>query len=251
MGAANEIVSDLNEYSLRNRLPAHIDLVIHAAAYVPEKEAAADLDLAMKNNAEATLRLLEYSVKAGVKRFIYASSAAVYGSSPSSGAITETAAPRPDNPYALSKLAGELMIEPYRFVHGVETIGLRFSYIYGKGMRANSVVKKFSALAKSHESIPVFNSGNDFFDLLHISDAVRAVEFAMARGSGIFNIGSGKPTSVFELATTAIEVSGSRSQIEQLAAADKYHSKYLDISRAAAHLGWFPRVSLHDGLKNL
>lgn len=250
-GAANEILADLGDPFLHSRLPAQVDLIIHAGAYVPEKEASADLDLAMRTNAEATLKLLEYSVKAGVRRFVYVSSAAVYGLVSTAGAITEKMEPQPDNPYALSKLAGELMLEPYRFVHGVETVGLRFSYIYGEGMRASSVVKKFAALARSHAPIPLFNSGNDYFDLVHISDAVRAVESATLKGTGVYNIGSGQPTSVLELATALIEVTKSRSSIEKLPFTGKYHSKYLDICKAAAELNWSPRVSLREGLKDL
>jgi nucleoside-diphosphate-sugar epimerase len=205
----------------------------------------------MKTNAEATLKLLEYAVKAGVRRFVYVSSAAVYGLRSTADAITEDVRPQPDNPYALSKLAGELMLEAYRFVHGIETVGLRFSYIYGEGMRASSVVRKFAALARSHAPIPLFNSGSDYFDLIHISDAVRAVESAMLNGTGIYNIGSGQPTSVLELATALIEVTKARSSIEKLPSTGKYHSKYLDISKAAAELGWIPRVSLQEGLQDI
>lgn len=250
-GAANEIIADLSDPFMPSRLPAQVDMIIHAGAYVPEKEANADLDLAMKTNAEATLKLLEYAVKAGARRFVYVSSAAVYGLLSTAGAITEDVRPQPDNPYALSKLAGELMLEAYRFVHGVETVGLRFSYIYGEGMRASSVVKKFAALARSHAPIPLFNSGSDYFDLVHISDAVRAVESAMLKGTGVYNIGSGQPTSVLELATVLIEVTKSRSSIEKLPSTGKYHSKYLDISKAGAELNWSPRISLREGLRDI
>lgn len=250
-GAANEIIADLNDPALPSRLPAQVDLIVHAGAHVPEKEATAGMDLVMATNAEATLKLLEYAVKAGAKRFIYASSAAVYGVPVAPGAVTESVEPRPDNFYALSKLAGELWLEPYRFVHGVETVGLRFSYIYGAGMRASSVVKKFAALAKSNSAIPLFNFGNDYFDLVHVDDAVRAVETALQRGSGIYNIGSGQPTSVLELTTALLEVTGSQSQVQKLPATGSYHSKYLDISKAAEGLGWQPRVSLPEGLRGL
>jgi len=250
-GVANEIVGDLTDPSLYARLPPQIDLIVHGGAYVPEKESAADPELAMATNAEATLRMLEYSVKAGARRFVYISSAAVYGVPLISRAVSETTEPSPDNPYALSKLAGELMLEAYRFVHGIETAGLRFSYIYGSGMRGSSVVKKFSVLAKSNSVIPLFNSGEDFFDLIHISDAVRAVECAMRRGAGIFNIGSGKRTFVHELAKTLVEVTGSMSVIDKLPPSGKYHSKYLDISKAAAELNWFPVVGLSEGLKDI
>ncbi len=247
-GAPNEILADLTAESLPSRLPAQLDLIVHAGAYVPARESAAELELAMKTNAEATLRLLEYSVKAGVKRFVYVSSAAVYGAASAPAAVAETEEPRPDNHYALSKLAGELMLEAYRFVHGVETVGLRFSYIYGPGMRESSVVKKFAGLARANAVLPLFNSGDDYFDLVHVDDGVRAVESAMERGRGAYNIGSGKPTSVLELASTMIAVLGSTSRIEKMPSSGKYHSKYLDITRAATELNWRPGVSLREGL---
>ena len=247
-GAAREIVGDLTDRSLPGKLPAQVDLIVHAGAYVPARESAAELDLAMATNAEATLRLLEYAVRSGVKRFVYVSSAAVYGVPAIVGAVPETLTPAPDNHYALSKLAGELMLEPYRFVHGVETVGLRFSYVYGPGMRETSVVKKFLALARTNSVIPLLNGGRDFFDLVHIADAVRAVESALERGTGIYNIGSGRPTTVAELADAALAACASRGRVETLPATGRYHSKYLDIGKAAIGLQWQPRVSLSDGL---
>ena len=250
-GAPQEIVADFTQPGLARHLPSQVDVIVHAGAYVPAKEAAAELALAMATNAEGTLRLLEYAARAGARRFVYVSSAAVYGSVLSTGAIAETVEPQPDNPYALSKLAGELMLESFRFVHGVETVGLRFSYIYGAGMRETSVVRKFAGLARSHMPLSLFNSGQDYFDLVHIGDAVRAVESALRQGTGIFNIGSGKPTSVLELATTLIAVTGSASRVEKLPATGKYHSKYLDIAKAGTDLDWVPRVPLAQGLADL
>jgi nucleoside-diphosphate-sugar epimerase len=245
------IIADLTDSRLAEHLPPQMDLIIHAGGYVPEKESTADLEIAMANNAEATLRLLEYSVKAKVKRFVYVSSAAVYGTPVLVGAVGERAEPRPDNAYALSKLAGELMLEPYHFVHAIETIALRFSYIYGIGMRESSVIKKFARLARDHAPIPLFNSGRDFFDLVHISDAVRAVRAAMHQGAGVCNIGSGRPTTVSDLAAALVEVNESRSVIEKRPAIGRYHSKYLDIDRAAVELEWRPLTDLHAGLRGL
>ncbi|MDB6093178.1 MAG: NAD-dependent epimerase/dehydratase [Verrucomicrobia bacterium] len=250
-GQPNEINVDLTDPDLARKLPGRMDLIVHAGACVPEKESGAQRDVAMATNAEATLKLLEYSVQAGVKRFVYVSSAAVYGIPLAAGAVGEDVAPRPDNFYALSKLAGELMLEAYTFVHGIETVALRFSYIYGKGMRASGVVSKFAAMARAGASIPLFNSGTDYFDLVHLSDAVRAVASAMQRGSGVYNIGSGRPTSVLELAMALIEVNGSTSRIEKLPATGKYHSKYLDISKAGAGLDWAPQVGLREGLREI
>lgn len=250
-GLAGEVVGDLTDPALPARLPARVEAVVHAAAHVPERESAADLAVAMAGNAEATLRLLEYARGAGVRRFVHISSAAVYGVPAAPGAVSEEAEPRPDNAYALSKFAAELMLEPYHFVHGMGTVALRASYVYGPGMRETTVVRKFLALARGGAPIPLVNEGRDYFDLVHRSDVAAAACQALGRGQGIYNVGSGRPTTVRELAEAAIAVAGSRSPIELRPASASYHSKYLDISRAAAELGWRPRVSLRDGLTGL
>lgn len=246
-----EIIADLADPDLAARLPAQVEVVLHAGAYVPEKEVAAERDIAMATNVEATLRLLEYAVKAGARRFIHVSSAAVYGVPTRSGAVSEKDEPQPDNFYALSKLAGELMLEPYRFVHGLETVGLRYSYVYGPGMRGSTVIRRFVDMARNHQVIPLLNGGRDFFDLVHLDDAVGAVEAAMRRGSGVYNIGSGRPTTVKELAEAVIAATGSRSHVEMRPATAKYQSKWLDISKAAAELGWCPTIPLAEGLVRL
>jgi nucleoside-diphosphate-sugar epimerase len=246
-----EIVADLVDPNLAVRLPARVDLVVHAGAHVPEKEATAERDIAMATNAEATLRLLEYAVQAGARRFIHVSSAAVYGIPKRSGPVSEKDEPQPDNFYALSKLAGELMLESYRFVHGLETVGLRYSYVYGPGMRGSTVIRRFVEMARNHQVIPLLNGGRDFFDLVHLDDAVRALEAAVVRGSGLYNIGSGSPTTVRELAEAVIAAVGSRSTLEMCPATATYHSKFLDISKAATELGWRPAITLAEGVARL
>jgi nucleoside-diphosphate-sugar epimerase len=124
-GTPGEIIGDLTDPATFARLPARVDAIVHAAAYVPERESTAELAQAMASNAEATLRLLEYARNAGVRRFVHISSAAIYGVPMSPGAVAEDTEPRPDNAYALSKLAAELMLEPYHFVYGINTVALR------------------------------------------------------------------------------------------------------------------------------
>jgi nucleoside-diphosphate-sugar epimerase len=110
---------------------------------------------------------------------------------------------------------------------------------------------KFFALARQGAPIPLLNEGRDFFDLIHVGDVALAVQKALERGQGAYNIGSGRPTTVHALAAAIIQASGSSSQLVFGPPTNNYHSKFLEIARAANELDWRPAVELSTGLGGL
>jgi UDP-glucose 4-epimerase len=232
--------------------------VFHLAAIV-------DMPLSVENpvltndvNVGGTLSVLEASLAENVDRFIYTSSAAVYGEAcylP----INEEHPTTPLSPYGVSKLAAENYCRNYHDIHGLETCCLRFFNIYGPGQRADSysgVISKFIRKVQRGESPVVHGDGKQTRDFIYIKDVIDACMLAMETAGadgGTFNIGAGKPTTIIELADIIIELSGKTSikPVHEEPRKGDIENSYADISKARKALNFRPKTELKNGLKSL
>jgi UDP-glucose 4-epimerase len=162
------------------------------------------------------------------------------------------------SPYGISKLAGENYVLSYGQLFGMHNTALRLFNVFGKGQSASSpysgVITKFAnALSSGHRPI-IFGSGEQTRDFVHVDDVCKA--FASAIGSGGFkaplNIGSGNQTSVLGLLEEMCGISGKTPEIDFQPSreGDIMHS-CADISEARKRLGFAPKMSLGDGLREL
>lgn len=164
-----------------------IDVIIHLAADISGNESWRRPVQYLSNNTVNTLKLAEKAVKAGVKKFIFASSAAVYGS--------------PITPYGLSKHAAEDALANYS--DKIDIIILRFFNIYGKGQNKEyaGVITKFFECLKKGKTLQVFNNGISIRDFIYIDDVVKSIKRAIyIKGYNVFNIGTGKGIKIRDLA---------------------------------------------------
>ncbi len=247
---ARTTLADLADAEAVARLPTDMECIIHLAAFIPPVEQHADPDLVFRSNTQATLNLLEFAARHGVQNFIYGSSCAVYGDSPRGNPVCENEVKAPSNPYGLSKLAGEILSFPYAFFHGMTIKILRFSYLYGIGMRRSTAICTFIDLARQNRDISLFNGGEDRLDLLYAKDAAVAVLNAIPADSGIYNVGSGTTASVRDIADTVLRLTTSSSRLVPVPHASARRSAYMSIDKAASGLGWRPRFSLQTGLQD-
>jgi UDP-glucose 4-epimerase len=230
-------------------LPLRVDSVAHLAAHVPAIEKEADPGRCFRDNVRATLNLLEYAGRVGVRRFVHGSSCAVYGPSLEGRPFDERDPPAPDDPYALSKLSAEELLLPYAYARGLSTCALRFSYLYGPGMRKDTVVSVFLDRALAGEPLVLVRGGRDRFDLLYVKDAAEAVTRALfADASGVFNVGAGRSTSIGELARSIVRVTASRSGIRDAGGQESPRVIELATETVRRELGWVPRHDLERGL---
>lgn len=241
---------DLNDEAALLNIQGDFDCIIHLAALVPSLEMGAECDSAFSNNVLTTLNLLNFATQKKIKKFIYGSSCSVYGSLFREGPVDEDDAKNPENHYALSKLAAETLLSPYEFCHAIECTALRFSYLYGHGMRQDTAVMRFMDLARENKPIPLFNGGVDLLDLLYVKDAALAIVSALLNPGGIFNIGSGKTVSVLELAQMAIDLKKSASKIDLKPVTGPQRRSYMSIDKAGRKLFWSPSYSLYDGFRD-
>jgi len=251
------IKGDVREEKILRKALKGVEAVIHEAAISSVEESIKDPIKTNDINLNGTLNLLNLSVKEGVKRFVFASSASVYGDL--SPPLREDSQPKPISPYAVSKLSGEYYCKIFHKIYRLETICLRYFNVYGPRQRNNqysSVIMNFINSIKKNKPLVIFGDGLQTRDFIYISDVVEASIIALKSKEGVgevFNIATGKPITINELAQIIIELSEKNNLIPIHAEprkGDIRHS-YADIEKAERILKFKAKVSLEEGLKSV
>jgi len=253
LGKIKFVRGDIRDRELLERIMRDVDGVIHLAAIVSVDEATEFPELAFDVNAVGTLNLLECARKHDVERFVYASSAAVYGD-PSEIPVKETTPTKPMNPYGASKLAGEALVTAYATTYELSTISLRYFNVYGPRMRTGpyaGVILKFITAALKGEPLCIFGDGTQTRDFVYVRDVARANVLALeSKEKGVFNVGTGKETRIIDLAKIISKLIGRECKIvfSNPRPGDIYRS-VADITNITKRIGWQPKISLLEGLK--
>lgn len=248
---------DASDSALLSRLLPGCDAVFHLAAVssvLDSIERPLDVHAV---NLTTTLALLEAASKSSVKRFVFSSSAAIYGDTHGKPA-REDMIPSPLSHYAVQKLASEYYCGVYHRLHGLETVCLRYFNVYGPRQRADSpytgVITKFLTAARAGKPITLFGDGTQSRDFVYVGDVVAANIAAATRSSDlvagkIFNIGTGKSVQVRELAAIVRELlpQAGEPRHEPPRAGEILNSR-ADITRAREALGLDPRGRLEEYL---
>ncbi len=183
-----------------------IKIVFHLAAFISVPLSLENPTLCHETNILGTLNLLEASRRAGVERFIFSSSSAVYGSQ--QGLCRETMPLAPASPYGYSKWIGELACQQYARCFGLNTICLRYFNVYGARQNPHAayaaVVAKFKYQMSHNLPITIFGDGTQTRDFIPVEQVVRAnLFFALAEpivlNGAAYNIATGKSINLFEL----------------------------------------------------
>jgi UDP-glucose 4-epimerase len=206
--AVHFLEGDVGDAALLDLGLAGCDAVFHLAA-VSSVQDSLDRPIDVHNtNLTATLTLLEAAKRHNVRRFVFSSSAAVYGDTGGEPA-REDMTPKPMSHYAVQKLASEQYCHVYHRLHGLETVCLRYFNVYGPRQRADSpysgVIAKFVDTARAGQPITIFGDGEQTRDFCHVKDVASANFLAATRDAAniagkVFNVGTGTSTSVNELA---------------------------------------------------
>lgn len=202
-----------------------------------------------RNNVLATQLLLEASLH--INRFVFASSASVYGDC-GEVCATEQTLVRPVSPYAVTKLAAENLCHSFAVASHLPLVALRLSTIYGPRQRPDMAFYKFLRTALEGRAIDVYGDGSQTRDYLYVADAVDALVAAMTLGKPgeIYNIGSGTSVSTQQVVECLREILPEVLQVRhsETQRGDAPQVR-LDVSRAAEVLGFSPKVGLSDGLR--
>jgi len=226
------------------------DAVIHLAALTSVEESWRFPELYHDVNGSGTLRLLQASRRGNVRRFIYASSAAVYGN-PVKIPIDEDHPTRPLSPYGASKLAGEAYVNAFGRLMDVVILRLFNVYGYGQNPSYAGVVLRFVESALRGGKPLIYGDGLQTRDFVHVEDVANAFLWALNVEPGIYNIGSGHEVSVLQLLSIVEEVTGRKLEpvFSEPRPGDIKRS-CADISRAVSR-GWKPVIDLRSGIRRL
>ncbi|MEM2280984.1 MAG: SDR family oxidoreductase [Candidatus Bathyarchaeia archaeon] len=252
------VKGDIRDARLVRDLVGDVDGVIHLAALVSVPESFRDPTLTFDINVNGTLNLLRACVNSGVKRFVYASSCAVYGDAERLP-IREDVPAKPLSPYGVSKLEAERHVLRFYQEFGLEIVCLRYFNVYGPRQALNEysgVITQFLNRIKNDMPPVIFGNGEQTRDYVHVKDVAEANLLAL-KSSGvtgeIFNIGTGVATSVNRLADILLKIANKehlKIQYCETREGDIRHS-VADISKAKEKLSYNPKVSLEDGLRKL
>jgi UDP-N-acetylglucosamine 4-epimerase len=265
-GNFNFVEGDILDNKLVSKLCIMADVVVHLAAQGSVQKSFTDISYNNSQNIDGFINVLTSSGEAGIKNFIYASSCSVYGET-GQLAVAESQCPKPMSPYAISKLYNDLLGFNIRknYPKMIAT-GLRFFNIYGpyqdpEGDYA-AVIPKWINLCMSGDNIKIFGDGSATRDFCHVDDVIELISkiplIKENQAAGVFNIGSGKSTSLFELysfikkslSIYGISVLFEKPEYFNWREGDILHS-LSDINNAKRNILFKPKIDLLNGINNI
>ncbi|MFA5142605.1 MAG: NAD-dependent epimerase/dehydratase family protein [Candidatus Omnitrophota bacterium] len=244
----------LNDEILKKVFKERIDYIFHLAAHFANQNSIDHPCEDLLTNALGTLKLLEYGRRHAVKRFIYASSSCVYGSTDKK--MTEDLITRLETPYAVSKLTGEEYVHFYHRYYRMKATVVRYFNAYGPGDppgRYRNVIPNFFMLAAKGKPLVITGTGRETRDFTFMDDVIRGTVLTVTTDASmgeIYNIGSGRETEILRLAKSINKITGSKAGIEFTALRkwDAIRKRVANIKKSRNQLGYEPVVGLEDGL---
>ena len=233
-----------------------VDHVIHHAAEISTIKSVKEPDACNSVNVDGTLNLLIVARDCEVKRFVLASSSAIYGDT-GSDPQHEGCLPHPLSPYGASKICGEHYCEVFHQIYGLETVRLRYFNVFGPRQNPNSdyaaVIPKFIDRAYKGQDLHIYGDGTQTRDFVFVENVAYANYLACTAENAagkVFNIASANSITVTELAKKILSLSGRDVDIiyEPPKTGDIKYS-VSNIERATRELGYNPDVSFEDGLQ--
>lgn len=206
--------------------------------------------------ATGTLNMLHQSVKAGVKRFVYAASSSAYGDQPTSSK-RETDLPLPLSPYAVAKLTGEYYCQAYFHSFGLETVGIRYFNVFGPRQDPESpysaVIPLFVSRILTGQRPIIYGDGLQSRDFTYVANVVHGNLLAAERpniGGRVINVADGGQTTLLQLLTLLSQMLGRSIEPDfQPARVGDVRESLADITLARRLLGYEPKVRLEEGIK--
>ena len=230
-----------------------ISVINHHAAQISVTKSVLDPMLDANSNIIGTLQLLQNAVSLGIEKFIFASTGgAMYGEQKIFPA-SENHPCQPLSPYAISKLCAEYYINYFGTRHGLNTTVLRYSNVYGPHQNPHGEAGVVAIFCQRlMEGLPplIYGDGEQTRDFIYVRDIARANNLALEpECKGVFNVGTGKETSVNYLTKVLIKISGTDLTIEYNPARNEEQRRSsIDSRKLLKRFGWEPCVSLEKGL---
>jgi UDP-glucose 4-epimerase len=249
------VQGDIRDAALLAKIIPGCDWVFHHAAVASVPLSIEQPEETNQQNLDATLSLLALSRTHGVRRFIFASSSAIYGEL--NEPARESLPVNPLTPYALQKYAAERYCQIFTQFHGLQTVALRYFNVFGPNQNAASpysgVIALFCRKALDGSSPTIYGDGQQRRDFVYVDNVVAAnmlaAESSTAPGK-VFNIGMGSSITLLDLLKELEILTGHKiSPTFAPTREGDIHFSESDISRARAELGFNPKIGWQEGLK--
>ncbi len=252
-GVVSFVKGSITDPALLRTVFTDIDGVFHEAAVTSVPRSVADPVRTNEVNIGGTLNVLMAAREAGVQKVVFASSSSVYGDTPTLP-TREDMNPRPQSPYAVSKVTGEYYCQVFSYVFDLPTVCLRYFNVYGPRQDPNSeyaaVIPKFITRALEGTPPVIYGDGLQTRDFTYVRDVVKANILAMQREVvGTYNIACSSRITLLDLAARIMKETHGETppEFKPPRPGDVRHS-LADISSAKKAFGYEPEYSLQEGL---
>ena len=229
------------------------DVVNHHAAQIDVRKSVEDPAFDAETNIIGSINLFELSINYGVRRIIFSSTGgALYGELENLPADEDTPI-EPLSPYGVAKYCTENYLNYFKRLYGIERVILRYANVYGPRqdpLGEAGVVAIFTGKILKGETPVIYGDGTQTRDYIYIEDVVEANVLALNGKEGVYNIGTGKETSVNELINVFSNVLGKEIKPEYvLPRIGEVHRISLDADMAKKELGFVPKSSIEEGIR--
>jgi dTDP-glucose 4,6-dehydratase len=229
-----------------------LDAVINFAAESHVDRSILDSGPFVQTNIVGTQVLLDVCRHAKIPRYLQVSTDEVYGSLGASGRFTEETPLAPNSPYSASKAASDLLVRAYHHTFHFPAIITRCSNNYGPYQFPEKVIPLFIANASADQPLPVYGTGQNVRDWIHVLDHCRGIEAALLKGTPgeVYNFGGESELTNLDLTYQLLDVLGKpRTLIRFVQDRPGHDLRYaIDWSKAQRELGWSPEVDFRQGL---
>lgn len=252
-GEFNFIQGDICDQELVDRLAKEHDVIVNFAAESHVDRSISGAREFIATNVLGTQTMLDAVKKSNVETFLQVSTDEVYGSIPV-GSWPESDPLLPNSPYAASKASADLICRSYFKTHGLDVRVTRCSNNYGRNQYPEKVIPLFVTNLIDNRKVPVYGSGLNVRDWLHVDDHCYGIYLALTKGKAgeIYNIGGGTELNNIELTEKILNLMGKDdSSIEYVEDRKGHDLRYsVDISKITRELGYKPQVKWETGLRD-
>jgi len=229
------------------------DVVNHHAAQIDVRKSVKDPAFDAETNIIGSINLFELSINYGVRRIIFASTGGALYGEPKALPASEDTPIEPLSPYGVAKYCVENYLNYFKRLYGIERVILRYANVYGPRqdpLGEAGVVAIFTGKILKGEKPVIYGDGTQTRDYIYVEDVVKANVLALEGKEGVYNIGTGKETSVNELIEVFSKVLGREIKPEYAPPRIGEVSRIsLDGERARKELGFVPKYSLPEGIR--
>ena len=229
------------------------DLVVNFAAESHVDRSILDSGPFVRTNIVGTQILMDACRAVGTQRYLQVSTDEVYGSLGAEGFFTEETPLAPNSPYSASKGAADLLVRGYVHTFGFPAVITRCSNNYGPYQFPEKLIPLFISNALQDQALPVYGTGENVRDWIHVLDHGRGIDAALRRGrvGEVYNFGGHSEVRNIDLTLTLLELLGKpKTLIKYVADRPGHDLRYaIDCSKAETELGWKPQYNFRDGLR--